>query len=73
MTPLHIVILAAGKGTRMKSELPKVLHHVGGEPMISHVIRTGAAFDPATTTVVVAGSNAAPVLITWPIIGSPPT
>jgi bifunctional UDP-N-acetylglucosamine pyrophosphorylase / glucosamine-1-phosphate N-acetyltransferase len=53
MTPLHIVILAAGKGTRMKSELPKVLHHVGGEPMIGHVLRTGAAFKPATTTVVV--------------------
>ena len=33
-TPLHFVILAAGKGTRMKSELPKVLHAVGGEPMI---------------------------------------
>ncbi len=53
MTPLHIVILAAGKGTRMKSELPKVLHHVGGEPMIGHVLKTGAAFDPASTTVVV--------------------
>jgi bifunctional UDP-N-acetylglucosamine pyrophosphorylase/glucosamine-1-phosphate N-acetyltransferase len=53
MTPLHIVILAAGKGTRMKSELPKVLHHVGGEPMIGHVLKTGAAFGPASTTVVV--------------------
>jgi bifunctional UDP-N-acetylglucosamine pyrophosphorylase/glucosamine-1-phosphate N-acetyltransferase len=51
--PLHIVILAAGKGTRMKSELPKVLHHVGGEPMIGHVLKTGAAFSPASTTVVV--------------------
>lgn len=53
MNPLHIVILAAGKGTRMKSELPKVLHHVGGEPMIGHVLKTGAAFEPASTTVVV--------------------
>jgi bifunctional UDP-N-acetylglucosamine pyrophosphorylase/glucosamine-1-phosphate N-acetyltransferase len=53
MTPLHIVILAAGKGTRMKSELPKVLHHVGGEPMIGHVLKTGGAFGPASTTVVV--------------------
>jgi bifunctional UDP-N-acetylglucosamine pyrophosphorylase / glucosamine-1-phosphate N-acetyltransferase len=52
-TPLHIVILAAGKGTRMKSELPKVLHHVGGEPMIGHVLKTGAVFNPASTTVVV--------------------
>lgn len=32
------IILAAGKGNRMKSELPKVLHEVGGKAMISHVI-----------------------------------
>ena len=32
------VILAAGAGTRMKSELPKVLHEVCGRPMVSHVI-----------------------------------
>jgi len=33
------IVLAAGKGTRMKSAIPKVLHEVGGEPMITHVIR----------------------------------
>lgn len=68
MTPLHIVILAAGKGTRMKSELPKVLHHVGGEPMIGHVLKTGAAFDPASTTVVVGhmAEKMRAVLDTWP-------
>ncbi|WP_269140286.1 bifunctional UDP-N-acetylglucosamine diphosphorylase/glucosamine-1-phosphate N-acetyltransferase GlmU [Pectinatus sottacetonis] len=32
------VILAAGKGTRMKSNIPKVLHHIGGKPMLQHVI-----------------------------------
>ncbi|MBC8174161.1 MAG: NTP transferase domain-containing protein [Candidatus Marinimicrobia bacterium] len=36
--PLGIIILAAGHGKRMKSDLPKVLHHVGGKPMIAHVI-----------------------------------
>ena len=36
--PLAVVILAAGKGTRMDSNLPKVLHKVGGKPMVSHVI-----------------------------------
>src|SRR6202008_4407344 len=34
-----IVILAAGKGTRMRSELAKVLHRAGGRPLIEHVIR----------------------------------
>lgn len=51
--PLHFVILAAGKGTRMKSELPKVLHPVGGEPMILRIVRTAQAFQPTTITVVV--------------------
>ena len=36
---LAVAILAAGKGTRMESELPKVLHKVGGKPMVSHVIQ----------------------------------
>ncbi|MEH6576195.1 MAG: bifunctional UDP-N-acetylglucosamine diphosphorylase/glucosamine-1-phosphate N-acetyltransferase GlmU [Amphritea sp.] len=38
MNPLDIVILAAGQGSRMKSSLPKVLHKVGGKPMVQHVI-----------------------------------
>ena len=37
---LHVVILAAGKGTRMRSSLPKVLHPIAGRPMVSHVIAT---------------------------------
>lgn len=36
---LHVVILAAGQGTRMKSRLPKVLHPVGGKPMLGHVLQ----------------------------------
>ena len=50
---VHIVILAAGKGTRMKSDRPKVLHRVAGLPMIEHVLRTAASVAPRTTTVVV--------------------
>ena len=38
MSDLHVVILAAGKGTRMKSARPKVLHHVAGRPMIDYVM-----------------------------------
>ena len=41
MTPLHVVILAAGQGRRMRSDLPKVLHLLAGRPLLAHVI--GAA------------------------------
>jgi bifunctional UDP-N-acetylglucosamine pyrophosphorylase / glucosamine-1-phosphate N-acetyltransferase len=49
----HIVILAAGKGTRMKSALPKVLHRVAGLPMIDHVLTTAAVISPQSKTVVI--------------------
>ena len=49
----HVVILAAGKGTRMKSARSKVLHRVAGQPMIEHVLAAAAALSPRTTTVVV--------------------
>jgi len=47
------VILAAGKGTRMKSDLHKVLHPVAGRPMIGHVLAAAAALKPAKCVVVV--------------------
>lgn len=47
------VILAAGQGTRMKSKRPKVLHPVGGEPMIKHVVRAVAELYPHRLVVVV--------------------
>src|ERR687891_474043 len=53
MSDLHVVILAAGKGTRMKSARPKVLHHVAGRPMIDYVMRAAHSLGPRTTTVVV--------------------
>jgi bifunctional UDP-N-acetylglucosamine pyrophosphorylase/glucosamine-1-phosphate N-acetyltransferase len=52
-TDLHIVILAAGKGTRMKSEVPKVLHRISGRSLIEQVLRTADALEPATSTLVV--------------------
>lgn len=53
MSDLHVVVLAAGKGTRMKSETPKVLHPIAGRPLLDWVLRTAARLSPATTTVVV--------------------
>ena len=50
---LHVVILAAGKGTRMKTVRPKVLHPLGGMPLIEHVVRTARALGPASITLVV--------------------
>src|SRR5262245_33531816 len=53
MSDTHVVILAAGKGTRMKSSEPKVLHQAAGLPLIEHVLRAADSLQPATTVVVV--------------------
>lgn len=51
---LAIVIMAAGKGTRLKSKRPKVLHAVGGKPLLAHVIAAAAKIvDPANIFVVI--------------------
>lgn len=50
---VHVVILAAGQGTRMKSSLPKVLHSVAGRSMVEHVLQTAASLSPVTTTLIV--------------------
>lgn len=49
---LNIVILAAGKGTRMHSDLPKVLHQVAGRPLLSHVISCAEKLEPQNIVVV---------------------
>ena len=52
MSDLHIVILAAGKGTRMKSVVPKVLHRAGELPLIEHVLRAAAVLEPQSIAVI---------------------
>ncbi|MDB3909757.1 bifunctional UDP-N-acetylglucosamine diphosphorylase/glucosamine-1-phosphate N-acetyltransferase GlmU [Gammaproteobacteria bacterium] len=50
---LDIVILAAGKGTRMNSNLPKVLHRIGGDSMLGHVLSAASQLQAAKTHIVV--------------------
>ncbi|WP_132263298.1 bifunctional UDP-N-acetylglucosamine diphosphorylase/glucosamine-1-phosphate N-acetyltransferase GlmU [Novosphingobium sp. PhB57] len=51
-TPLAIVVLAAGKGTRMKSDLHKVLHPIAARPMLEHLLESAAALAPERQVVV---------------------
>ena len=55
--PLSVIVLAAGKGTRMKSRLPKVLQPLAGQPLLAHALTSIAALQP-TQTVVVVGHGA---------------
>ena len=52
--PLCVVVLAAGKGTRMRNGLAKVLHPLAGRSLIGHVLHTAAALAPERVTVVLA-------------------
>ena len=60
MRALDVVVMAAGKGTRMKSRLPKVLHRLAGRALIQHVIDTAARLQ-ARRVVVITGHGAAQV------------
>jgi bifunctional UDP-N-acetylglucosamine pyrophosphorylase / glucosamine-1-phosphate N-acetyltransferase len=63
MSNLGIVVLAAGKGTRMRSALPKVLHPLCGRSMLGHVLAVADALDPVYTIVVLAPDTVEPVRV----------
>ena len=50
---LHVGILAAGKGSRMESKLPKVLHKLNGRSLIDYVLNTASELNPDSITLVV--------------------
>ncbi len=50
--PVSLIVLAAGQGTRMNSDLPKVLHQVGAAPLLHHALAAGRALEPEVTVVV---------------------
>ena len=58
MTELLSIILAAGEGTRMRSAIPKVLHPVGGAPLVAHVVRTAQAVGSTLAVVIGPGHDA---------------
>ncbi len=60
MGSVDVVVMAAGKGTRMKSSLPKVLHRLGGRALLAHVIDSAAGLKPRRL-IVVTGHGAAQV------------
>lgn len=55
---IAVAIMAAGKGTRLKSQLPKVLHEVGGKPLLEHVIRSAVRLVPAKDVYAIIGHEA---------------
>src|ERR1700685_3036666 len=58
---IAIAIMAAGKGTRLKSQLPKVLHEVGGKPLLAHVIAAATSVVPPNDVFAIIGHEAARV------------
>src|SRR5579863_623773 len=55
---IAVAIMAAGKGTRLKSQLPKVLHEVGGKPLLAHVIGAALRVVPAKDIYAIVGHEA---------------
>lgn len=51
-TETALIVLAAGKGTRMQSDLPKVLHKIGQAPLLAHAVDAGLSLDPAQIVIV---------------------
>lgn len=68
--PLEVLVLAAGQGKRMASDLPKVLHRLAGQPLLRHVLDAVALLSPARVHVVVGHrgaqvKDAVPDAVTW--------
>src|SRR5271155_6044068 len=55
---IAVAIMAAGKGTRLKSKHPKVLHEVGGKPLLAHVIAAASKVVPAQDVYAIVGHEA---------------
>src|SRR6476660_6023245 len=55
---IAVLIMAAGKGTRLKSKHPKVLHEVGGKPLLAHVIAAATQVVPANDVYAIIGHEA---------------
>ena len=68
MHELGVIILAAGQGIRMKSEIPKVLHRLGGKALFLHALETARRLDPRIIAMVV-GHGAATVREAYGAIG----
>ncbi len=66
---LEVVILAAGQGTRMKSNLPKVLHPLAGRPLLEHVVATAMSLHPEAIHVVIGhgGEEVVAALSSYPL------
>ena len=64
---LEVIILAAGQGSRMQSSLPKVLHTLAGQPLVSHVLQTARALNAERIHVVVGhGAEAVEATVSAP-------
>src|SRR6478609_2161298 len=67
--PAAVIVLAAGEGTRMKSQLPKVLHALGGRTMLGHVLAATLPLGAARTAVVI-GAGREQVAASLPSAGN---
>lgn len=59
LSSIQVIVMAAGQGKRMVSRLPKVLHRLAGQPLLSHVLTTAHSVAPQTVAVVVGANSAA--------------
>ena len=60
-TPVAVIVMAAGKGTRMRSTTPKVLHRIGGRSLLDHAVTAARGLHPEHLVVVVRHERAAVV------------